>query len=87
MRKMDITNVVPIQMAMPTPPTSHQESPADTQAATPAETHQTPPASHQESPTVIPEAQVSSATTPPTATEPQLSPAQTTEPTPPIQFL
>ncbi|KAK8715477.1 hypothetical protein V6N13_042811 [Hibiscus sabdariffa] len=92
MRKMDLTDVVPIQMAMPTPPTSeHQPSDlADTQAATPAKTHQTPPASHQESPAVTPETQASFATipaTPPTATEPQTSPAQTTETTPSIQLL
>ncbi|KAK9018436.1 hypothetical protein V6N11_001412 [Hibiscus sabdariffa] len=92
MRKMDLTDAVPIQMAMPTPPASeHQPSdPADTQAATPAETHQTPPASRQQSPAVTPEAQASFATTPttpPTATEPQPSPAQTTETTPSIQLL
>ncbi|KAK8601017.1 hypothetical protein V6N12_050862 [Hibiscus sabdariffa] len=79
-------------MAMPTPPASeHQPSdPADTQAATPAETHQTPPASRQGSLAVTPEAQASfdmTPSTPPTATEPQPSPAQTAGTTSSIQLL
>ncbi|KAK8682689.1 hypothetical protein V6N13_055068 [Hibiscus sabdariffa] len=89
---MELTDAIPIPMAMPTPPASEHQSfdPANTQAATPAETHQTPPASRQESPAVTPEAQASFATTPvtpPTTTEPQPSPAQTAEATPFIQLL
>ncbi|KAK8676482.1 hypothetical protein V6N13_142056 [Hibiscus sabdariffa] len=101
MRKMDLTDAVPIQMAMPTPPASRQQSPADTQAATPIETHQaplpakaqndTPAANRMDRPAHTPEAHARFASTPTTPLSPPVANpptrAPTTETTPPTHFL
>ncbi|KAK8652128.1 hypothetical protein V6N13_061150 [Hibiscus sabdariffa] len=81
MRKMDLTNFVPLQMAMPTPPASHQ-SPAETPAPSTAEAQNDTPVANP-SPAHTPEAHASFASTPTTPPSPPV-PAPTTETTPSI---
>ncbi|KAK8508525.1 hypothetical protein V6N12_044443 [Hibiscus sabdariffa] len=91
MHKMDLTDVVPIQMAMPITPASHQ-SPAETPAPSTVEAqNDTPAANPMESPAHTPEAHASFASTPTTPPSPPAAnppaPAPTIEPTPSIQLL
>ncbi|KAK8655873.1 hypothetical protein V6N13_108438 [Hibiscus sabdariffa] len=91
MRKMDVANAVPIQVAMPTPaqfeeteapaPTANQEDPAGPESTT-------PPAEPQGSPSATSASQGSYAATPspPPPTDPQPSPAHSTE-APPLYIL
>ncbi|KAK8636274.1 hypothetical protein V6N13_004978 [Hibiscus sabdariffa] len=79
---MDLTDVVPLQTAMPTPLASHQ-SPAETPASSPADAqNDTPAANPMECPTHTPEAPASFASTPVTPSSPPAaqppSPAPTT---------
>ncbi|KAK8557931.1 hypothetical protein V6N12_010154 [Hibiscus sabdariffa] len=90
MRKMDLTDTVPLQTAMPTPPASHQ-SPAETSASSPADAqNDTPTANPMESPAHTPEAPASFASTPVTPSSPPAaqppSPAPTTD-TPPLHIV
>ncbi|KAK8565015.1 hypothetical protein V6N12_058591 [Hibiscus sabdariffa] len=91
MRKMDLTDAVPLQMAIPTPPASHQ-SPAETPAPSPADAqNDTPAANPTDSPAHTPEAHTSFASTPTTPPSPPAAdtptPAPTKEATQSIQLL
>ncbi|KAK8560286.1 hypothetical protein V6N12_013085 [Hibiscus sabdariffa] len=83
MRKMDLTDATPIQVAMPTPPASHQ-SQAEPQAPTAA-------ANSTDSPAHTPEVDARFALTPPTPPSPPAArsppPAPTTEVTPPAHIM
>ncbi|KAK8512074.1 hypothetical protein V6N12_018555 [Hibiscus sabdariffa] len=90
MRKTSLTDVVPLQTAMPTPPAIHQ-SLAETPAPSPVDAqNDTPAANPMESPAHTPEAPASFASTPVTPSSPSAaqppSPAPTTD-TPPLHIL
>ncbi|KAK8519607.1 hypothetical protein V6N12_025640 [Hibiscus sabdariffa] len=90
MHKMDLTDATPIQVAMPTPPTSHQ-SQAETPAPSPVDVqNDTPATTPMDNPAHTPEAPANFASTPatppsPPAANPQ-SPAPTVD-TPPLHIL
>ncbi|KAK8662660.1 hypothetical protein V6N13_024551 [Hibiscus sabdariffa] len=93
MKKMDLTDVIPIQMDMPSIVAADQPDAHQVHSPTPAEdAHQNPGATPQESPAnspdATPEVQASSATTPgsTSAANDQPPPAQTTD-APPFHLL
>ncbi|KAK9044750.1 hypothetical protein V6N11_058642 [Hibiscus sabdariffa] len=89
MRKMEIADTVPIQMAMPTPPASEQPEPVARAGRAPSPAA-TPPADHATSraptPAVTPATQDSRQSTPPSPMGSAPTPPTPPPPPPPAQF-